>query len=191
MANETILTVVGNMVSDPELRFTPNGAAVANFTVAATPRIFDRQANEFKDGETLFLRCSAWRELGENVAESCARGMRVIVQGRLKTRSFETKEGEKRSVTELDVDEVGPSLRRATAQVTKNQPAGGYVGHPQGGGFGGQQQGGGSGGQQQQSQQAQPGQAPGQEHRPANNAGGDPWASQDQQIPWGNSEPPF
>lgn len=187
MANETILTVVGNLTDDPSLRYTPNGVAVANFVVASTPRIFDRQANEFKDGETLFLRCSAWRELGENVAESCARGMRVIVQGRLKTRSFETKEGEKRSVTELDADEVGPSLRRATAQVAKNQPAGGYVGHPQGGGFGGQQQ----SVPPQQSQQSQPGPVPGQEHQPANNAGGDPWASQDQQIPWGNSEPPF
>ena len=102
MAGETVITVVGNLTSDPELRFTPNGAAVANFTVASTPRIFDRQANEFKDGETLFLRCSVWREMGENVAESLQRGTRVIVQGRLKSRSFETKEGEKRTVMELE-----------------------------------------------------------------------------------------
>ena len=132
MAGETIITVVGNLTADPELRFTPNGAAVANFTVASTPRQFDRQSNEFKDGETLFLRCSAWKELGENCAESLQRGTRVVVQGRLKSRSFETKEGEKRTVTELDVDEIGPSLRRATAVVTKIQSGGG-------GTFGGQQ----------------------------------------------------
>lgn len=125
MAGETIITVIGNLTSDPELRFTPNGAAVANFTVASTPRMFDRQANEFKDGETLFLRCSAWKELGENVAESLRRGTRVVAQGRLKSRSFETKDGEKRTVMELDVDEVGPSLKRATAAVTKNEHGGG------------------------------------------------------------------
>lgn len=176
MAGETVITVVGNLTSDPELRFTPNGAAVANFTVASTPRIFDRQASEFKDGETLFLRCNAWRELGENVAESCARGMRVIVQGRLKTRSFETKEGEKRSVTELDVDEVGPSLRRATARVTKNQ---------QGGGYGGQQQ-------SRPPQQSQQGPGWGQEHHPQGGGQADAWAGQDQQVPWNNGEePPF
>lgn len=126
MAGETVITVVGNLTSDPELSFTPNGAAVSNFTVASTPRIFDRQSSEFKDGETLFLRCNAWRELGENSAESLQRGTRVIVQGRLKSRSFETKEGEKRTVMELDVDEVGPSLRRATAVVTKQQSGGGF-----------------------------------------------------------------
>ncbi|WP_432789275.1 single-stranded DNA-binding protein [Brevibacterium sp. K11IcPPYGO002] len=125
MAGETVITIIGNLTSDPELRFTPNGAAVSNFTVASTPRIFDRQRNEFIDGETLFLRCSAWRELGENSAESLQRGTRVIVQGRLKSRSFETKDGEKRTVMELDVDEVGPSLRRATAVVTKTQGGGG------------------------------------------------------------------
>lgn len=151
MAGETIITVIGNLTSDPELRFTPNRAAVANFTVASTPRIFDRQRNEFIDGETLFLRCNAWRELGENSAESLHRGTRVIVQGRLKSRSFETKEGEKRTVMELDVDEIGPSLRRATAVVTKTQ-GGGFNGQQSGGNFGGQQSGG-----FQQSQQAQQG----------------------------------
>lgn len=140
MAGETVITVVGNLTADPELRFTPNGAAVANFTVASTPRIFDRQSNEFKDGETLFLRCSAWKQLGENVAESLHRGTNVIVQGRLKSRSFETKEGEKRTVMELDVDEVGPSLRRATAVVTKQQSGGGgFSGHQSGGFQQGQQ----------------------------------------------------
>lgn len=127
MAGETAITVVGNLTADPELRFTPNGAAVANFTIASTPRHFDRQANDFKDGETLFLRCSAWREQGENIAETLQRGTRVIAQGKLKSRSFETREGEKRTVVELDVDEVGPSLRRATAQITKtNQSGSGY-----------------------------------------------------------------
>lgn len=128
MSGETIVTVVGNLTADPELRFTPNGAAVANFTVASTPRVFDRQVNEFKDGETLFLRCNVWRDYAENVAESLTRGMTVIVQGRLKSRSFETKEGEKRSVMELDVDEIGPSLRRARAQVfkTTGNQQGGY-----------------------------------------------------------------
>lgn len=140
MAGETVITVVGNLTSDPELRFTPNGAAVSNFTVASTPRIFDRQRNEFIDGETLFLRCSAWKEVGENSAESLQRGTRVIVQGRLKSRSFETMEGEKRTVMELDVDEVGPSLRRATAVVTKTQGDGGFSGQQSGGNFGGQQQ---------------------------------------------------
>ncbi|MBN3585330.1 single-stranded DNA-binding protein, partial [Algoriphagus aestuarii] len=118
---ETVITVVGNLTADPELRFTPSGAAVASFTVASTPRTFDRQANEWKDGETLFLRCSVWREAAENVAESLAKGMRVIVQGRLVQRSFETREGEKRTVVEMQVDEVGPSLRYATAKVTRTQ----------------------------------------------------------------------
>jgi single-strand DNA-binding protein len=119
MAGDTVITIVGNLTADPELRFTPSGAAVANFTVASTPRTFDRQANEWKDGETLFMRCSVWREAAENVAESLHRGTRVIVQGRLKMRSYETKEGEKRTTTEMDVDEVGPSLRYASAKVTK------------------------------------------------------------------------
>ena len=126
------ITVVGNLTADPEMRFAPNGTAVANFTVASTPRVFDRQANEFKDAETLFLRCSTWREQGENVAESLTRGTRVIVQGRLKSRSFETKEGEKRTVMELDVDEVGPSLRRAKAQVFKTNGGQQAAGHQQG-----------------------------------------------------------
>jgi single-strand DNA-binding protein len=141
MAGDTVITVIGNLTADPELRFTPSGAAVANFTVASTPRTFDRQSNEWKDGETLFLRCSVWREAAENVAESLQKGMRVIVQGRLKSRSYETKEGERRTVTELDVDEVGPSLRYASAKVNRNARSGG-----QGGGFGGGQQGGGFGG---------------------------------------------
>jgi len=119
MAGDTVITVVGNLTGDPELRFTPSGAAVANFTVASTPRTFDRQTNEWKDGETLFLRCSIWREAAENVAESLTKGMRVIVQGRLVQRSYETREGEKRTVVELQVDEIGPSLRYATAQVTR------------------------------------------------------------------------
>ncbi|WP_058045342.1 single-stranded DNA-binding protein [Streptomyces roseifaciens] len=147
MAGETVITVVGNLVDDPELRFTPSGAAVAKFRVASTPRTFDRQTNEWKDGESLFLTCSVWRQAAENVAESLQRGMRVIVQGRLKQRSYEDREGVKRTVYELDVEEVGASLKNATAKVTKTAGRGG-----QGGYGGGQQQGGwsgGSGGQQQ------------------------------------------
>jgi single-strand DNA-binding protein len=126
MAGETVITLVGNLVEDPELRFTPSGAAVANFRVASTPRTFDRQNNEWKDGETLFLSCSVWRQAAENVAESLQRGMRVIISGRLKSRSYETREGEKRTVFEIDVDEVGPSLKTATAKVTKTTRSGGY-----------------------------------------------------------------
>ena len=137
MAGETTITVIGNLTGDPELRFTPSGAAVANFTVASTPRTFDRQSNEWKDGDTLFLRCSIWREAAESVAESLTKGTRVIVQGRLVQRSYETREGEKRTVYELQVDEVGPSLRYATAKVTRTQRSGG------GGGFGGGSGGGG------------------------------------------------
>ncbi|MGA0866858.1 MAG: single-stranded DNA-binding protein [Candidatus Nanopelagicaceae bacterium] len=118
-AGDTNITLVGNLTSDPELRFTPNGAAVAKFTVASTPRYMDRNTNEWKDGDTLFLNCQIWRQAAENVAESLTRGMRVIVSGRLKQRSYETKEGEKRTVYEVEVDEVGPSLRNATAKVTK------------------------------------------------------------------------
>jgi len=151
VAGDTVITVVGNLTADPELRFTPSGAAVANFTVASTPRTFDKNSNEWKDGEALFLRCSVWRQAAENVAESLQRGTAVIVQGRLKQRSYETKEGEKRTVYELDVDEVGPSLKWATAKVTKASRGGG------GGGFGGSN-GGSNGG----------GGAP---------AGDDPWAS--------------
>ena len=132
MAGDTTITVVGNLTADPELRFTPSGADVANFTVASTPRIYDRQSGEWKDGEALFLRCNIWREAAENVAESLTRGSRVIVQGRLKQRSFETREGEKRTVVEVEVDEIGPSLRYATAKVNKASRSGGG-----GGGFGG------------------------------------------------------
>ena len=121
MAEETTLTVIGNLTNDPELRFTPSGSPVANFTIASTPRTFDRNSNEWKDGETLFLRASVWREAAENVAESLTKGMRVIVSGRLKSRSYETKEGEKRTVIELEVDEIGPSLRYANAKVNRTQ----------------------------------------------------------------------
>jgi single-strand DNA-binding protein len=143
MAGETVITIVGNLVDDPELRFTPSGAAVANFRIASTPRTFDRQSNEWKDGEALFLSCAVWRQAAENVAESLQRGMRVIVQGRLKARSFETREGEKRTVFEIDVDEVGPSLKYATAKVAKTSRSGGGQGG-YGGGQGGGQGGGGS-----------------------------------------------
>ncbi|MEJ2869992.1 single-stranded DNA-binding protein [Actinomycetospora sp. OC33-EN08] len=145
MAGDTVITVVGNLTADPELRFTPSGAAVANFTVASTPRTFDRQSGEWKDGEALFLRCNIWRQAAENVAESLTRGARVIVQGRLKQRSFETREGEKRTVIELEVDEVGPSLRYATASVTKASRSGGGQGGG-GGGYGAGNGGGYSGG---------------------------------------------
>ncbi|MGW4482558.1 single-stranded DNA-binding protein [Amycolatopsis sp. NPDC004368] len=142
MAGDTVITVVGNLTSDPELRFTPSGAAVANFTVASTPRTLDRQSGEWKDGEALFLRCNIWRQAAENVAESLTRGARVVVQGRLKQRSFETKEGEKRTVVELEVDEIGPSLRYATAKVNKVSRGGGG----DFGGGGGNRGGGGGGG---------------------------------------------
>lgn len=122
MAGDTTITVVGNLTADPELRFTPSGAAVANFTVASTPRIYDRQSGEWKDGEALFLRCNIWREAAENVAESLTRGARVIVTGRLKQRSFETREGEKRTVVEVEVDEIGPSLRYAR-NPSRSQPS--------------------------------------------------------------------
>ncbi|WP_328446827.1 single-stranded DNA-binding protein [Amycolatopsis sp. NBC_00438] len=137
MAGDTVITVIGNLTSDPELRFTPSGAAVANFTVASTPRTLDKQSGEWKDGEALFLRCNIWRQAAENVAESLTRGARVVVQGRLKQRSFETKEGEKRTVVELEVDEIGPSLRYATAKVNKVSRGGGGGGDFGGGGGGG------------------------------------------------------
>ena len=183
MAGETTLTIIGNLTQEPELRFTPSGAAVANFTVASTPRQFDRQSNEWKDGETLFMRCSVWRDAAENVAESLARGARVIVTGRLKSRSYETKEGEKRTVIEMDVDEVGPSLRYASAKVTKTQRGGGgYGGGQPSGGPGGPSGPGGPGGQGGGRQQES-----------------DPWATgpsaQPAQQGWGNApsydEPPF
>jgi single-strand DNA-binding protein len=197
MAGETTITVIGNLTNDPELRFTPSGSAVANFTIASTPRTFDRQSNEWKDGETLFLRASVWREAAENVAESLTKGMRVIVNGRLKSRSYETKEGEKRTVIELEVDEIGPSLRYANAKVNRTQRSGGGgAGNGAQGGFGGGAGGnsggfgGGSGGNQggnsggtwggnQPAQQDDPWATPG-----VSNAGGG----------WGNgpdSEPPF
>jgi single-strand DNA-binding protein len=127
-AGDTTITMIGNLVDDPELRFTPSGAAVAKFRVASTPRYLDKQTNEWKDGESLFLQCQIWRQAAENVAESLTKGMRVILSGRLKQRSYETKEGEKRTVFEVEVDEVGPSLRNATAKVTKAQRTGGTSG---------------------------------------------------------------
>ncbi|MEU5707902.1 single-stranded DNA-binding protein [Streptomyces flaveolus] len=160
MAGETVITVVGNLVDDPELRFTPAGAAVAKFRIASTPRVFDRQTNEWKDGETLFLTCSVWRQAAENVAESLARGTRVIVQGRLKQRSYEDRDQVKRTVYELDVDEVGPSLARATAKVEKNPSGGNRGGTPTDDPWAGarpangQQQGGGWGNQAAQQQPA-------------------------------------
>jgi single-strand DNA-binding protein len=144
MAGDTQITVVGNLVSDPELRYTPTGVAVANFRIASTPRTFDRQANEWKDGDSLFLTCNVWRQAAENVAESLQRGMRVIVQGRLHQRSYETREGEKRTVFEVEVDDVGPSMRNASAKVTKSNRSGGGSGGFGGGGGGGT--GGGGGG---------------------------------------------
>jgi single-strand DNA-binding protein len=201
MAGETVITVVGNLVDDPELRFTPSGAAVANFRIASTPRTLDRQSNEWKDGEALFLSCSVWRQAAENVAESLQKGMRVVVQGRLKQRSYETREGEKRTVVELDVEEVGPSLKYATAKVARVQRSGGGGGYgSQGGGgddpwasspsqggqsgapSGGQPQGGNQGGswggQQGGGQGGQQGGQPAQQN--------DPWASGG-----GSDEPPF
>jgi single-strand DNA-binding protein len=134
MAGETVITVVGNLVDDPELRFTPSGAAVANFRIASTPRTFDKQTNEWKDGDSLFLSCSVWRQAAENVAESLQRGMRVVVTGRLKSRTYETREGEKRTVFEIEVEEVGPSLKYATAKVTRTTRSGGGGGGYSGGG---------------------------------------------------------
>ena len=182
MAGETVITVVGNLVDDPELRFTPSGAAVANFRIASTPRIMDRQTNEWKDGDALFLSCSVWRQAAENVAESLQKGMRVVVQGRLKQRQYETREGEKRTVVELDVDEVGPSLKYATAKVTRTTRQGGGGGYSGGGGgpaddpWATPAPGGGQGGQQGgYSGGGQPAQGTGQggQSAPAN----DPWAA--------------
>ncbi|KAA1426739.1 single-stranded DNA-binding protein [Nocardioides antri] len=144
MAGETVITVVGNLVDDPELRFTPSGAAVANFRIASTPRTFDKQSNEWKDGDALFLSCSVWRQAAENVAESLTKGMRVVVQGRLKSRQYETREGEKRTVFEIEVEEVGPSLKYATAKVTRATRSGGGGGYGSQGGGGGGYAGGGA-----------------------------------------------
>ena len=176
------ITMVGNLVADPELRYTPNGAAVANFRIASTPRVFDRQSNEWKDGEALFMSCSIWREAAENVSESLQRGSRVIVTGRLKSRSYETKEGEKRTVTELEVDEVGPSLRYATAKVNKTQRSGGGGGYSGGGQGGGGQQGGGD------DPWATPApQGGGQSAPQGGGAAQDPWGAPGV----GSDEPPF
>ncbi|WP_122261735.1 single-stranded DNA-binding protein [Ornithinimicrobium cerasi] len=191
MAGETPITVVGNLTADPELRFTPSGAAVANFTVASTPRQFDRQANEFKDGETLFMRCSVWREAAEHATESLHRGDRVLVTGRLVSRSWQTPEGENRTVMEMQVDEVGPSLRYATAQVTKaqraanaggdwnrqgGQPSGGQGGQGGWNTQGGGQQGGAPAGQQPGAQPAG-GQPAGGQQSGQRAPESDPWAT--------------
>ena len=144
-AGDTQITLIGNLVDDPQLRYTPTGQAVANFRVASTPRFLDRQTNEWKDGDSLFLSCNVWRQAAENVAESLQRGMRVIVSGRLRQRSYETKEGEKRTVYEIEVDEVGPSLRNASAKVVKSSRATGQGGSG-GGGYGSGGGGGGGGG---------------------------------------------
>ncbi len=180
MAGDTVITVVGNLTADPELRFTASGAAVANFTVASTPRTLDRASNEWKDGEALFLRCNIWRQAAENVAESLTRGSRVIVSGRLKQRSFETKEGEKRTVIELEVDEIGPSLRYATAKVNRAN-RGAESGGGAGGGGGGYGSGGGSG--------SGTGEGGG---RPSSPPADDPWGSAPPAGGGGYSdEPPF
>jgi single-strand DNA-binding protein len=207
MAGDTVITIIGNLTADPELRFTPSGAAVANFTVASTPRMFDRNSNEWKDGETLFMRCSIWRDAAENVAESLQRGMRVIASGRLKSRSYETKEGEKRTVIEMDVDEIGPSLRSATAKVNKTQRGGGggLGGQQGGGGWAGGQQGGddpwATGGQSQSGggwSQPSGGQQGGGWGQPGGPSSGQPGGQQGggQQGGWGSNapsydEPPF
>lgn len=166
MAGETLITVVGNLTADPELRFTPSGAPVANFTVASTPRTFDRQSGEWKDGDAMFLNCAVWRQAAENVAESLTKGMRVIVQGRLRSRSYETREGEKRTVFEVEVEEIGPALRYATAKVTRTSGGGNYSGG--GGGAGGQSSGWTSNASSERS-----------------GGGNDPWAKAQ------NDEPPF
>ncbi|HWJ54357.1 MAG TPA: single-stranded DNA-binding protein [Propionibacteriaceae bacterium] len=180
MAGETVITVVGNLTADPELRFTPSGAAVANFTVASTPRTFDRQTNELRDGDAMFLNCAVWRQAAENVAESLQKGMRVIVQGRLKSRSYETREGERRTVFEVDVDEIGPALRYATAKVSRNASGGGGQGggRPSGPPQGGGSQGGGGFGDDPW---ASGGSAAG--NRPQQSS--DPWATPQ------SDEPPF
>lgn len=166
MAGETVITLIGNLTADPELRFTPSGAAVANFTVASTPRNFDRQSGEWRDGDTMFLNCAVWRQAAENVAETLTKGTRVILSGRLKSRSYETREGERRTVFEVDVDEIGPSLKYAAAKVQRNAPGSG--------GFSS-----GGGGDQWSSGQA----SGGQQSRPS--VGNDPWASAQ------SDDPPF
>ncbi|WP_298130464.1 single-stranded DNA-binding protein [Micropruina sp.] len=180
MAGETQITLVGNLTADPELRFTPSGAAVANFTVASTPRTFDRQTSEWRDGDAMFLNCSVWRQAAENVAESLTKGMRVVVQGRLKSRSYETREGERRTVFEVEVEEIGPSLRYASAKVTRTTGGGGGGGNYSGGGGysgGGNSGGGNAGGSDSWSSGG------GNNNR---SAGNDPWAQAQQ-----SDEPPF
>lgn len=195
MAGDTVITIIGNLTADPEIRYTPSGAAVTSFTIASTPRTFDRSAGEWKDGETLFMRCSIWRDAAENVSESLTKGMRVIAQGRLVQRSFTTREGDQRTVVEMQVDEIGPSLRYARAQVTRQargqggqggfnaggqqggfgggQGGSGRQGGYQGGGSGGGYQGGGSGGQGGY----QGGGQQGSYNAPSGGAADDPWAT--------------
>ncbi|WP_026552776.1 single-stranded DNA-binding protein [Arthrobacter sp. H20] len=185
MAGETIITVIGNLTADPELRFTPSGLAVANFTIASTPRIFDRQTNEFKDGETLFVRGSVWRESAENVAETLTKGTRVIAQGRLKSRSYDTKEGEKRTVMELDADEIGPSLRYASATINRRQPGSGG-GQASGGGQGNQPNQSGQGSSWPAGQQQDPWAAPANSGNSGNAGTNDGWGNGPEP-----SEPPF
>ena len=192
MAGETPITLIGNLTADPELRFTPSGAAVANFTVASTPRTFDRNSGEWRDGDAMFLNCAVWRQAAENVAESLQKGMRVIVQGRLKSRSYETREGEKRTVFEVDVDEIGPALRYATAKVNRNAPG-------SGGGGGGNSGGGG----QNRSSGGNTGGGGGGGNSGGGGFGDDPWATggsaggnrpQQSSDPWATTqtdEPPF
>ena len=176
-AGDVTITVVGNLTDDPELRFTPSGAAVANFRIASTPRTFDRQTNEWKDGDALFLSCAVGRQAAENVAESLQKGMRVVVQGRLKSRQYETREGEKRTVFEIDVEEVGPSLKYATAKVTRTTRSGG------GGGYGAPQ---GGGGQSADDPWATPAPQGGGQAAPQG-GGQDPWGAPGV----GSDEPPF
>ena len=187
MAGETPITVIGNLTADPELRFTPSGAAVANFTVASTPRTFDRQTNEWRDGEAMFLNCSVWRQAAENAAESLTKGMRVIVNGRLRARSYDDREGNRRTVFEIQVDEVGPSLRYATARVTRTPSGGGGGGAWQNNGAGAQS----SYGAAQPGYQQQPAPGGSQQNHQVPQGGG-----QAQQVndPWANAqsdEPPF
>jgi single-strand DNA-binding protein len=177
MAGETIITVVGNLTADPELRFTPSGAPVANFTVASTPRNFDRSTNEWKDGDAMFLNCAVWRQAAENVAESLTKGMRVIVQGRLKSRTNETREGEKRTVFEIEVEEIGPALKYATAKVTRSSSGGG--------GGGGNWSGGNSGGGNYGNNSGGGGNYGGSSGPTERSGGNDPWAQAQ------SDEPPF
>lgn len=187
MANDTVITVIGNLTADPELRFTQSGVAVASFTIASTPRMFDRQSNEWKDGEALFMRCSIWRDAAENVAESLEKGSRVVAQGRLKQRSFTDREGNNRTSIELDVDEIGPSLKYATAKANKVQRGGGGGG-ARGGFGGGAPQGGGQGGYGG-NQGGQGGYNNAPQGAPQGAPAADPWAGGGNQG--GYDDPPF